>query len=121
MKRGGIVSERAADLQDADLEDALGDVGLRPPCSEQLLLRDDLAAVFDQATENRERLWREGHHVAVVQKLLVGEIQGIALERQERISFHRGAGRGTASSPRYNPDLTIVPSSMTGGGRIVSP
>ncbi len=54
--------------------------------SEKLPLRHELATVFDQATENRERLGREGHHVAVVQELLGGEIQGTPISiRSSRV------------------------------------
>src|SRR6266478_10207390 len=65
---------------------------VRPPGSEKLLLGDELPTIFDQATEDRERLRREGHHLALVQEPLVGEIQGVAFERQEPMSVHRRAG-----------------------------
>jgi hypothetical protein len=48
-----------------------------------------LAAVFDQATENREPLRCERHHLALVQEPLVGEIHGVAFERQGPIGVYR--------------------------------
>ena len=47
-RRRRIVAERAANLQDGDLENAVADVGLRPPRSQQLLFEDYLPAVFHQ-------------------------------------------------------------------------
>ena len=48
-----------------------------------------MVAISDQATENREPLRCERHHLALVQEPLVGEIQGVASERQGPIGVHR--------------------------------
>src|SRR6266478_3362210 len=82
---------------------------VRPPGSEKLLLGDELPTIFDQATEDRERLRREGHHLALVQEPLVGEIQGVAFERQEPMSVHRRAGnRFLTCKVRHRPNLPFL-------------
>jgi hypothetical protein len=80
-RRAIVSTKRGAAGSSPDLEDASGDVRIRTPRSEKLLLRDDLAAVFSQATEHRERFRCERRHRALVQEPLVGEIHGVAFER----------------------------------------
>ena len=99
-RRRRIVTERATNLQDDHLENTVGDVGLSPPRSQQLLLGDQLPAVLDQPAQDTERLRGKGHHLATAQQLLGSEIQTKLTETQASISLHR---RGTVILPRSHP------------------
>jgi hypothetical protein len=95
-----------------DLENASGDVRIRTPRSKKLLLRHDLAAVFSQATEHRERLRCERHHRALAQEPLVGEIHGVAFERQGPIGVHRRTGHPFRTASQPHPDFCGGPGGL---------
>ena len=88
-RRRRIVAERATDLQDDDLEDTLADVGLCPPGSQQLLLGDQLPAVFDQPAQDRECFRSESGDLVAIPEPPAGEVQGKVTEREASTRFHR--------------------------------
>jgi hypothetical protein len=87
-----VVAQGPPDLEDTHLEHTVGDMGIRPRGPEQLRLRDELPALLHQAAQDRERLGGEWDNFAVAYEVLVGEVQGEALERQASICVHRRAG-----------------------------
>src|SRR5262249_50510071 len=116
-RRGRIVVERAADLEDGHLEHAVADMGVRPAGAQQLLLRDQLSAVLDQAAQYRERLRGEGDHLVPTQEPLGREIQPETLQAQASIPVH---AQKTAFSPPSNRNLTPVPSYVGTPPRMVT-
>jgi len=88
----GVVAQGTTNLEDDDPEHAVGHVRVPPDGSQQVVLPDELPRVLGQATENRECLRRERHHVAFMQELLVGEVERVAFEAQEPIGVHRPPG-----------------------------
>src|SRR4029453_14797260 len=84
-----VVTKRATDLQDDHLENTVADVGLCPPSPQQLLLGNQLPAVFDQPAQDRKCLRGEGDDLVPTPQPLAGEIQAKVTEREASIRFHR--------------------------------
>ena len=95
-----IVAERRANLADRDLEHGVANEDARPDGVEQVVLRDQAAAVLGEAAQQRKGLGRERDLFAAAPDTLIRAIELEDDRTRARGGGNRACGRTVGSGGR---------------------
>jgi hypothetical protein len=70
-----VIAEKLAQFKHVGTQNLRLDIGFRPKLIEELVVGDEAAGIFDQVTQDCERLGRQSHCDAVVEQALIAGIE----------------------------------------------